>query len=176
MQNVEKDLRSIVRTAVKNCLIRKGQLFHQKRLRPKIVVNRMKRTEFLKIFHYRTGRWDSIATQQFLDERFWWPSFGQNVFQFLRNWIGCHKSKPIPKYYTTLHLPITHLFQNVLDRFCGFATNRTKRSKVIVDLHWTFDGLACGTTYSKWQVSCSSVISVRRNNIHVWSAKCDHIW
>lgn len=87
-----------------------GQLFKRTPLEPKIVVEIHDWYPVLELFHDEIGHWDTETTRVFVVDRFWWPSLGSDVSKFVRSCVRCQKSKPIPKYRTTLRIPLTGLF------------------------------------------------------------------
>lgn len=46
-------------------------------------------------------------------------TLGSDVLKFVRSCVGCQKLKPIPKYRTTLRIPLTGLFDTFSMDFAG---------------------------------------------------------
>lgn len=103
-------LRRNVRRTAKSFLTWNGELFRRTGLEPKIVVSRYLRTQILTMMHDKIGHWNPEKTSQFAVERYWWPEVTAEVFAHVKSCKGCQRAAPIPKYRTSLRMPITGLF------------------------------------------------------------------
>ena len=77
------------------------------------------RVSILRTFHDDVGHWDLETTKRFVLDRYWWATVHPDISDYVRSCRGCQLATPIPKYRTTLHLPITSLFDVFSIDFAG---------------------------------------------------------
>ena len=121
---------------------------------PSCVVPISNREEVLKGFHDDIGHWDLKTTRQFITERYWWPTVYADVRDYVKSCHGCQKACPIPKYKTTLRLPISSLFDTFSIDFAGPfpATSSGNRFVLVAVEHLTGWPIAMATSDSTAQV------------------------
>lgn len=117
--NIKPHLKRSAKRMADGFMFRNGHSFQRTALGPKFVVDSRKRKPILKKFHDKIGHRDVETTIQFVTDRFWWPSVGQDVASFVKIYKGCQKSKPILNYLTTLKIPLTGLFHTFSIDFYG---------------------------------------------------------
>lgn len=61
-------------------------------------------------FHKDISYWDVETTKQLILHRVWWPYCQKDIIDYVKSCNGCQRHKPIEKCRTTLHLPISLLF------------------------------------------------------------------
>lgn len=67
----------------------------------------------LPIFRDEIGHYGFSTTKHFIRDRFWWAGMQGDIYRYFRNSEGCQITEPILKYQTTLHVPLTTLFDVV---------------------------------------------------------------
>lgn len=112
-------LRRGIRRASKSFLVWNDELFRRTPLGPKIVLPKSIRTQALEMFHDRIGHWNSETSRQFVVDRYWWPKVTSDVYAHVKTCVGCQRAAPIPKYRTSLRMPITGLFHTFSIDFAG---------------------------------------------------------
>lgn len=83
-------------------------------------------------FHDDIGHWDLDTTKQFIVERLWWPECQGDIYKHVRKCDSCQRNKQISQYRTTLHLPISTLFDAVSVYFAGPFPPTTSDNKFIL--------------------------------------------
>ena len=111
--------RRSVRRSAKSFLLWNGELFRRTQLGPKIILPKPMRKEAIVMFHDNIGHWDGETTRQFIVERYWWPNVVRDVFGHVKSCKGCQLASPVPKYRTTLRMPLTGLFDTFSIDFAG---------------------------------------------------------
>lgn len=57
------------------------------------------------------GYWDLQLTKSFVHDRFWRPRSVRDVYDFVKSCDECQRMRPLRQYCTTLHRPLTSLFE-----------------------------------------------------------------
>ena len=97
--------KSRMKNNVKKFLVWESRLLRRTVHGLRVFVPTSDREKVLKGFHDDIGHWDLNTTRQFVTERYWWPTVYKDVTDYVKSCNGCQKSRPIPKYKTTLRLP-----------------------------------------------------------------------
>ena len=164
-QLVETDAnkRKSIRRAAKNFLIWDDGLFRRTPKGPRAIPTRNARPALLRCFHDDIGHWDVATTKQFILDRFWWPDVHRDIHLYVRSCHDCQVMKPIPAYHSTLHIPLTHLFDVFSIDFAG-PLPKTKNGNQYVLIaveHLTGWPMACPTRDS----TSSAVIEFLQNHL-----------
>lgn len=149
-------LRKNARRAAKAFLLWGDDLYRRTSLGPKIVLPKHFREQAIKIFHDHVGHWDITTPQQFIGERFWWPRMLQDVAAHVKSCKGCLLSSPLPRYRTTLRIPLTGLFHMFSIDFAGPlpAGDAGEKYLLIAVEHLTSCPLAVATFSDTSEVVC----------------------
>ena len=105
--------KSCMKTNAKRFLAWESKLFRRTVHGLGVVVPTPDRENVLKCFHDDIGHWDLKTTRQFVTKRHSWPTVYKDVRDYVKSCDGCQKVRPIPKYKTTLRLPISSLFSGI---------------------------------------------------------------
>lgn len=119
LMSADPRIRKNVWRAAKNFILWEGKMFRSSRGGLKTIATKSKRKDILKSFHDSVGHWDRHVTNQLISDRFWWPSMPRDTTNYVSTCDECQRMKSVPKYITTLHLPITALFDVFSMDFAG---------------------------------------------------------
>ncbi len=119
MNDVADENKDWVRRNAKLFTIWEGKLYRKTSAGLRVVPPIESRKRILEIFHDDIGHWNLTTTRQFVMERYWWPLCHKDIYEHVKTCNGCQKSSPIPKYRTTLRLPIAPLFETFSIDFAG---------------------------------------------------------
>jgi transposase InsO family protein len=111
--------RTLVRRNSKAYAVIGGDLFRRTAKGFRTIPAPSDRSTIMHMFHDQIGHWSVKTTIQFITERFWWPNCFRQIANYVRTCDGCQRSGPIPKYRSTLHLPISGLFHTFSLDFAG---------------------------------------------------------
>ena len=136
--------KSCMKTNAMKFLVWESRLFRRTVHGLRVVVPTSDHEKVLKWFHDDTGHWALKTTRQFVTERYWWPTVYKDVRAYLKSCEGCQKARPIPKYETTVRLPISSLFSVLSIGFAGpFPATSSGSRFVLVAVEqltgWTID-------------------------------------
>ncbi|CDF33201.1 unnamed protein product [Chondrus crispus] len=106
--------KSRMKNNAKNFLVWESKLLRRTIRGLRVVAPISDREKILKGFHDDIGHWDLKTTRQFVTERYWWPTVGMDVGDYVKSCDGCQKARPIPRYKKTLRLPITSFTAQVV--------------------------------------------------------------
>lgn len=122
-----------VRRNIKSFVLWEDHMFRCTAFGLKAIAPIQSRQLLLKTFHNEIGYWDLETTMQFILDRFWWPNCQKEINNYVKSCDSCQRHKPIPKYRTTLHLPISTLFDTISIDFAGpFPSAATGNKFVLV--------------------------------------------
>lgn len=99
-----------LRQAANSFFVWNDEVSPRTRLRAKLVVPRTIWEHVIKMFHDNIGDWDETTNRRFVIDRFWWPKVSKEMFSNVNSSTGWQKATLIPKYQTSLRMPITGLF------------------------------------------------------------------
>lgn len=105
----DANLKNFVQKNAKMFLFWNGHLF-RRMIGPYIVLEIQNKNPVLKMFHDEIGHWNAETKKQFVIDRIWWSSAGNNIPDFVQDCFECQKSKPILKCRTTIKILLTGLF------------------------------------------------------------------
>ena len=127
-----RELRPWVKRHRHHYLLWDHQLFKRTGHGLRTVPSQNARMGILKAFHDSIGHWDPQTTAQFVLDRFWWPGCRKDIVNFVRSCESCQRFAPIPKYRTTLRIPVTSLFSAFSLDFAGPLPETTKGNKFVL--------------------------------------------
>ena len=155
--------RKSIRRAAKNFLIWDDGLFRRTPKSPRAIPTRNARPALLRCFHDDIGHWDVTTTKKFILDRFWWPDVHRDIHLYVRSCHDCQVMKPIPAYHSTLHIPLTHLFDVFSIDFAGpLPKTKNGNQYVLIEVeHLTGWPMACPTRDS----TSSAVIEFLQNHL-----------
>ena len=110
---------SRMKTNTMRFLVWESKLFRRTIHGIRVIVPSFDREKVLKCFHDDIGHWNLKTTRQFVTERYWWPNIYKDVTEYVKSCDGCQKARQIPKYKTTLRLPVSSLFDVFSTDFAG---------------------------------------------------------
>lgn len=104
---------------VKRFLTHDGNIFCRMTAVLRAIPLQNARKNIVRAFHDELGNWDSENTKTFVLDRCWSPEVHKDLSGCVRGCEGCQKATTLPKYKTTLYLPITLLFGSFSVDFAG---------------------------------------------------------
>ena len=119
--------RRAIRRNSKHFLIWAGRLFRRTPNGIRAIPDIPTRVPLLKSFHDNIGHWDHETTRQFTLDRYWWPRVHKDIYEYVRSCHNCQLMRPILPYRTTLHVPLTNLFDTFSIDVCGPTTSDSSR-------------------------------------------------
>ena len=149
---IENDyrMRKYIKRNAKRYLLWNQMLFRRTKKGLRAIVPQSQRVAVLRTFHDGVGHWDLQTTRQFVASRYWWPTIGPDLYDYVKSCEGCQFASSIPKYRTDLSLPITSLFDSFSIDFAGpFPASKDGSRFVLVAVeHLTGWPLARATSRS----------------------------
>lgn len=126
--------------------------------------------QFLTSFHDNIGHSDLKTTRHFVTERYWWLTVCNGVSNYLKSCDGFQKAEgcPIPKYISTLHIPVSSLFDVFsVDFAWPFPVILSGNRFVLVAIKES-DRMAHRHSHGRLQGSICSQSCPKRDNVLFW--------
>ena len=87
---------SYIKRNAKRCLFWNRKLFRRSYRGLRVIVLQQERVAVLRSFYDEMGHWDLETIKQFIVSRYWWPTIGRDIFDYVRSCTGFQHASPLP--------------------------------------------------------------------------------